>query len=242
YPRRLALALPRVDVSERVRRRHVRCRRLRARANRPERGRCDGRRQRAELFAADRLGDAVARLYERYAELLPDGPACARAAAPARAVAAMLVSLDEESRASALASDVEFADHRLLGFGSGRGAQYFLGGVRALLDTTDDLAQQIDDILGLRSDALLVRRTTAGTHRAGGGAFEIQLIQLWVFGADGLLTREERFDADHDEEALARFDELTGESPGTPSRAAERPVRRRVRADGATAHPARMAA
>src|SRR5512134_3594882 len=33
-----------------------------------------GRRRRLELFAADRLGDAVARLYERYAELLPEGP------------------------------------------------------------------------------------------------------------------------------------------------------------------------
>ena len=47
-----------------------------------------GRRRRAEFFAADRLGDAVARLYERYAELLPDGPARARAAATARSVAA----------------------------------------------------------------------------------------------------------------------------------------------------------
>src|SRR5207249_61212 len=80
----------------------------------------DGRCRRSEDFAADRLGDAVARLYERDADLLPDGPERARAAATARAVAAMLVSLNEESRASALASDVEFVDHRLLGFGSGR--------------------------------------------------------------------------------------------------------------------------
>ena len=33
-------------------------------------GRCLG----AEYFAPERLGDAVARLYERYAELLPEGP------------------------------------------------------------------------------------------------------------------------------------------------------------------------
>jgi hypothetical protein len=33
-----------------------------------------GQRRWVELFAADRLGDAVARLYERQAELLPDGP------------------------------------------------------------------------------------------------------------------------------------------------------------------------
>src|SRR5439155_2882381 len=49
-----------------------------------------GRRLRVERFATDRLGDAVARVYERYAALLPDGPARARAAATARAVAAML--------------------------------------------------------------------------------------------------------------------------------------------------------
>ncbi len=48
-----------------------------------------GRRRRLEVFAADRLGDAVARLYERYAELLPDGPARDRAAATARSVAAV---------------------------------------------------------------------------------------------------------------------------------------------------------
>src|SRR5262249_18720845 len=48
-----------------------------------------GRRRRVEVFATDRLGDAVVRLYERYAELLPDGPERARAAATARSVAAL---------------------------------------------------------------------------------------------------------------------------------------------------------
>ena len=37
-----------------------------------------------ELFAPDRLGDAIARLYERHAEQLPEGSARARAAATAR--------------------------------------------------------------------------------------------------------------------------------------------------------------
>src|SRR5262249_26867672 len=43
-----------------------------------------GRRRRTEILAADHLGDAVVRLYECYAELLPDGAARARAAATAR--------------------------------------------------------------------------------------------------------------------------------------------------------------
>src|SRR5262249_41615747 len=50
----------------------------------------NGRRRRSEHFAVDRLGDAVARLYARYAELLPDGPERARAAATARSSAAVL--------------------------------------------------------------------------------------------------------------------------------------------------------
>src|SRR5262249_15361272 len=48
----------------------------------------NGRRQWQEAFAADRVGDAVVRLYERYAELLPAGPERERAAATARSVAA----------------------------------------------------------------------------------------------------------------------------------------------------------
>jgi tetratricopeptide (TPR) repeat protein len=48
-----------------------------------------GRRLRHEVFAAYRLGDAAARLYGRYAELLPDGAERERAAATARSVAAM---------------------------------------------------------------------------------------------------------------------------------------------------------
>ena len=85
-----------------------------------------GRRRRAEVFAADRLGDAVARLYERYAELLPDGPERTRAAATARSVAAMLGPFDLDRYATAFAPDVEFVDHRTVGFGSARGAEALL--------------------------------------------------------------------------------------------------------------------
>ena len=43
--------------------------------------------QHCEIFAADHLGDAIARLYERYAEQLPEGPERERAAVAALAVA-----------------------------------------------------------------------------------------------------------------------------------------------------------
>src|SRR5262249_57884306 len=49
-----------------------------------------GRRSRAEVFHAHRLGDAIARLYGWHADLLPDGPARALAAATARSVEALL--------------------------------------------------------------------------------------------------------------------------------------------------------
>ena len=51
-------------------------------------------------------------------------------------------------------------------------------------------------------------------------------LRLQVFGTEGLVTRNELFDSDRDAEALARFDELTGESAAArtaaaPARAAE---------------------
>jgi tetratricopeptide (TPR) repeat protein len=50
----------------------------------------EGRAERIEIFAPDRLGDAVARLYARHAELLPEGPERARAEATARSAARWL--------------------------------------------------------------------------------------------------------------------------------------------------------
>src|SRR5262249_6575882 len=64
------------------------------------------------------------------------------------------------------------------------------------------------DVLALRPDALLLRWMNSGTDRAGGGAWESQLLRLMVFGPDGHVTRVEAFDVDRDAEALARFDEL----------------------------------
>src|SRR5262249_2263175 len=47
-----------------------------------------GCRRRVESFAPERLGDAIGRLYERYADILPDGQARARGAATARSISA----------------------------------------------------------------------------------------------------------------------------------------------------------
>ncbi|TML91747.1 MAG: nuclear transport factor 2 family protein, partial [Actinobacteria bacterium] len=202
-----------------------------------------GRLGRQEIFATDRLGDAVARIYERYADLLPDGPARTRAAATARSVAPFLEPLQIDSISAILAPGVEFIDHRTLGLGSARGAEAFLRGLRSLHEVADNTATRVDDVLGLRFDAFLVRRMGSGTVRASGGAYERHFLVLFVFGADGRLARVEEFDADRDDEALARFCELTGEPPParsavTPARAARR--RERVRPNAATANAARL--
>ena len=54
---------------------------------------------------------AIARLYERYAEILPEGSERARAAATARSVAAMTGFLDHDRMAAAVAPAIEVVDH-----------------------------------------------------------------------------------------------------------------------------------
>src|SRR5262249_18078068 len=63
----------------------------------------EGRQGWGEIFAGDRLGDAVARFYQRYAEILPDGPARTRAAATAGSVTAMTGPFDLDRYATAMA-------------------------------------------------------------------------------------------------------------------------------------------
>ena len=206
-----------------------------------------GQRRRAEFFADDRLSDAVARLYERHADLLPDGPARERAAATARSVATMMGPADLDRWATAFAPSIEWADHRTVGLGSVHGAEAVVRGIRALIELSEEFAARVDDILALRSNALLVRWTNFGTARASGGAFERPLLVLWVFGTDGLIARWEQLDPDRADEALARFDELTAEPGAAPrlaagaSRGAKKRARR-VQPNAATANGARMEA
>src|SRR5262249_24035429 len=130
------------------------------------------------------------------------------------------------------AADAEAIDHRTVGFGTARGRDAVLRAAGALMQLTDDFAVRTDDVVALRSDALLVCRTTSGTLRATGGEFERNLLMLWCFGVDGLLPRWEQFDAEREDAALARFDALTAAPP--------EPQRRAVRPNAATAVGARI--
>jgi hypothetical protein len=107
----------------------------------------EGRCRHIEVFAADRLGDAIACLYAHYAELLEDGAARRRATATAGAIAAMVAPPDLDRYAAALAPSVEFKDHRTVGFSSGRGATKLLRGFRSLLELAADVTTRVDDIV-----------------------------------------------------------------------------------------------
>src|SRR5262249_28663010 len=120
-----------------------------------EQGRCRGH----ERFALNRLGDAIIRLYERYADLVPDGPAPARAAAPVRSIATLLGPFEPDRWAAAFAPAVEVVDNRTLGTWSARGVEVLLQHFRSLREVAADVAMRVDDILSLRPDGFLVRRT-----------------------------------------------------------------------------------
>jgi SnoaL-like domain len=168
----------------------------------------EGRCERGELFAVDQLGDAVARLYQRHAELIPEGSGRARAAAIARSVATVLGPPDPDRVRPALALDVRYADHRVLGWGPARGVVAFVRALRTLRDALPEVEAQTIEVLALRADALLVRRTVAGELSAAGDRYRRRPLVLWAFGADGRVAHWEQFDGDQREQALARFDEL----------------------------------
>jgi ketosteroid isomerase-like protein len=168
----------------------------------------EGRRRRSESFAPDHLGDAVAQLYERFADLLPHGPGRTRADATARTVAVALGPYDTDRYATALAPAIAYVDHRTHGVGSLTGAQAALQWGRSLLEVAEDVTNRVDDVLALRPDGFVLRWTNFGTDRAGGGAYERPYLWLGVFGPDGLATRIELFEPDREAEALARFEEL----------------------------------
>src|SRR5262249_62294074 len=117
-----------------------------------------GRWRRTEVFAAGHLSDAVVRLYERYAERLPEGPARGRAVATARSVAALSGPVELDRFAGAFAPAMESVDHRPLSLWSACGAEEALAHWRAWLQLVD-VTLRVDDVLVLPPDALLSRAT-----------------------------------------------------------------------------------
>ena len=186
---------------------------------------------RAEVFAADRLANAIARLYERYAELLPEGPERQHAAATARSFGVMLTSPAVVDRAATvIAPDFESVDHRHLSTWSMRGGGVFLAHNRALREVAAEVVISTHDVLALAPGALLIQRMHSGTERLGGGAYERPFLVLFATDADGRLARAEWFDSEGEAQALARFEVLVAGTEPKPL------IRRSVRANAATRH------
>ena len=169
-----------------------------------------GRLMSSEVFAPDRLGDAIARLYARHAELLPDGPERDRAAMMARAVTTMLTRSTEHRLEDVSTPDIEAVDHRSVGMGAVTGSDLWPRWRAASDELMQDPTYRVEDVLALSADGLLRRTTEAGTVRASGGTFENSIWILSIFGPDGRQSRIELFDAGREADALARYDALVG--------------------------------
>jgi hypothetical protein len=170
----------------------------------------EGRRRWGEVFATEHLNEAIARLYERYAELQPEGPARTRATVTAQALAAIVLSRGPEAWATSLTPDAEQIDHRQLATWNARGRDAIVANIRSLYEVAVDVTLRTREVLGLEPDAVLLRRMHAGIDRLGGGAYERPLLLLLAFATDGRVARVEFFDDDAEAVACARFDALTG--------------------------------
>ena len=174
----------------------------------------DERATHIEMFAADRLGEALARMYERYAELSPPGPERERAHGTARTVASLPLSRDPDVDQLALSfsEDIEFVDERPAGPGTLRGSEAVLRSVRAIVELSEGFTARTEEVLAASPDALLVRNVTSGIVRASGGAFERPVLTLVSFDSAGLLGRWEQLDVDREAAALVRFDAIASQS------------------------------
>lgn len=175
----------------------------------------DARVLRFELFAPDHLGDAIVCLYQRYARRLAEGPVRECAASTARSVATVVGPFDLDRYATAFAPGIEAVDHRMLGTWSAHGRDALLEHFRSFLRLVEGAIMRADDVLALCPDGLLVRWTNLGTDRMGGGTYERPFLMLAIYGADGLIIRNEWFDVGREAEALARFEDLIGPREGT---------------------------
>ena len=100
-------------------------------------------------------------------------------------------------------------DHRTVGYGTLRGAHAVLEAVEAIFALSEDFRWRVDDVLALTDQGLVLYMTNMGLVRATGGEFEREILQVFVFGSDGLLAHWEQFEPERADEALARFDTLT---------------------------------
>ncbi len=172
---------------------------------------------RSEVFAPDHLGDAIARLYERYAEKLSEGPSRERAAVSARALAFMLAPGDASDLTQLYAPTYEDVDHRSVGYGTLSFDESKERLVQSFHEVADGIRFHVDDVLALDPNGFVRKTTATGVWRDGGGPFERTVCTFTIFGPDGRVTRHETFEPDREAEALARFDAIVGSDAEAPA-------------------------
>jgi hypothetical protein len=169
----------------------------------------DGHLRRIESFAPERLGNAIVRTYELYADHLPEGEERNRVESTAKVLATFFGPPELDAFLDMVGPEVELVDRRTLGHETLRGPEAVRGYIRALFEL-ENFTIRAGDLLRLEPGMALFRTITLGTARTGGGAYERSMLQVWVFESDGRAARMEHFDVAHEAEALARFDELAG--------------------------------
>jgi ketosteroid isomerase-like protein len=169
-----------------------------------------GKCRRMDLYAPEKLGDGIVRLYEGYAAGLPQGAARTRSSGIAASMMTYNGAIDLDRVAAVTDPSSSNVDHRVFGTWTMAGADEVLRHYRQQLELAPDFSARSDDVLALAPDAVLLRMTFYGTARDSGGPFENPLLQLWTFGADGRVLHTESFEIGQESEALARFDALAG--------------------------------
>jgi hypothetical protein len=197
-----------------------------------------GRLRRSEVFGSDRLCRATVRLYERWAETLPDGPERTRAAGIARSYAACDGPLDADRVGNVASPSYVCVDHRSLGTWSGKGLDEWRRHWRGQAELAAGFSRRDDDILAFAPAVNVTRHTYVGTNRELGGPFENVILTVNMFDAEGLYERVEVFEPDQEAAALARFDDLIGGARTPPreerfANASTRLMERFVRATAA---------
>ena len=180
---------------------------------------------RCEVFAPDRLGEAIQRLYEMYGESSQDGSARARATRIASVVAVWNGPTKIDHVRTAFAPTTGNIDHRVFSTWDARDREEVLRHFRLQLDLVPDFAGRYNDVVALNDRGVAARMTFFGTARDSGGRIENTTCFLFCFDDVGCISHSELFESEQIEQALARFVELTTDaalpSPAPPPPAVE---------------------
>jgi tetratricopeptide (TPR) repeat protein/ketosteroid isomerase-like protein len=159
-----------------------------------------GRISRIERFDPEHLNSALPRLVELHADHeLP----------PAQHDARYLVAQQLRGNLRRWSDDAVVVDHRPASLGTLHGRDAIRAAGRALRDLTGGAPSRVADVLGSTEWVVLVDLEIVGRTDSG-ETFELPMLTVGEYADDGFLRRAEWYLPEQVDEALARFDELTG--------------------------------